>query len=797
MKVDGGYKSLIQGVSQQPPKNRVSGQCSLQENCSSNPVDGLNRRYPTDFIAVLQNTLTPEQIQTAQYYDFTISGNDFLLVAIPGDVLIYDILGNLKNVDIDLVSKAYLDGSKLSMTTVSNATYIANTKTVVKMLPDSKEFAPQATILHLVGGQYGRAYTVTVTWNGGASSSTFHYTTPNGASAAQTPHVATDWIAEQLETNFNANGTLTAVFSITRKDDVLLINSTDTSSADFTCTSKDGDGETRLFTCNNTIVDVGNLPRYAPQGYFASVTTSGTANDVTYYLQFQVTGETISIGDGFGKNGIWTETVNKDIPYLMDLTTMPRLMVYDEVLDKFNITAGDWKGRQVGDLKNNEDLSVIGLPINCVSHFQSRLVFLAGNNFLASRTNHLNDFWIETATTELDTDGIDIFSTTKSAVFEFAIPFNRDLIIYANRAQFVLFGSTAISPKNISLVLTSDFECDLSTTPVSAGKNIFYPIQYGTFTGMREFYNEQYYDANDARPITAHCLKYLTGHARLLAASTTFDCLLTQTLTSKKTLFAYEYLWIEKVKKQASWSTWIFAYDIEYMFFRNNTVYFIMNIEDRLQLISMMLGVQNSPGINYPVMLDSRVLTDGVSVVIPNPFPVGVTPVCVQGEGCPNPGLLAEIDSIDSDNQITFKKDMLGGQIISGLKYKSRYQPTMPYVKDRDGIAITTGKLIISKFVLDLINTGYIQYTNSSKYYPDQSDFFSARILDDPDNQLGIQPIEDVKYTVPFRQDVNNAIIEFNSDSHLPFSISTLEWKGQWVQKGQRIQTPVGGQIQI
>ena len=56
MKVDGALRSLIQGVSQQPFRNRLPGQCTLQENMSSNPVDSLQRRPPEEVVGHLFNT---------------------------------------------------------------------------------------------------------------------------------------------------------------------------------------------------------------------------------------------------------------------------------------------------------------------------------------------------------------------------------------------------------------------------------------------------------------------------------------------------------------------------------------------------------------------------------------------------------------------------------------------------------------------------------------------------------------------------------------------------------------------
>jgi hypothetical protein len=40
---------------------------------------------------------------------------------------------------------------------------------------------------------------------------------------------------------------------------------------------------------------------------------------------------------------------------------------------------------------------------------------------------------------------------------------------------------------------------------------------------------------------------------------------------------------------------------------------------------------------------------------------------------------------------------------------------------------------------------------------------------------------------MPFRQDTDEAEVEFYTDSHLPLTILDIEWQGQYSKRGQRI----------
>lgn len=783
MKVDGSLHSLIQGVSQQPAKVMLAGQCRLQENMSSNPVESLTRRPPTNHAAQL-STLSAD----TQFYDFSVLGVDYILAASIGQAKVFRLDGFEVPTTLGSGAAAYLNGNRLCFTTLEDIVYVGNTGTKVLMLPDTKDYAPSSSIVHLNGGQYGRDYIVKVKW--GASTATFHYQTPNGSVSTDTPKVASTYIATQLETNFNATGSLTAVFSISRQDDVLLITSTNAASADFNITVDDGAGGTVMFATNNTVVDVGNLPRYAPEGYFVSV-TGGSSDTDDYYLVFHTNSGASAIGTDFGLEGVYRESVLEDIPYLLDTSTMPLILTYNEGTATFTLAKGDWKGRQVGDTLTNEDPSFVGNTINFMRSFQGRLLFLSGDNAILSRTDKPLDFWRQSVTVLADSDPIDEASTAQNVgKLLTATPFDRDMVIFAEKGQFILFGRNALTPQNASLVLTTTFEADLNAIPVAAGKNIFFGMKYGKFTGVREFFTDGSADINDTRLITRHVTKYLKGNVLQLTSSTNFDVLFVKTDDNDKVLYTYEYTWQDQKKVQSSWSTWIFPNSVAYTFMTKSNLYIIYKIGTDFVLDYMNPDTQLDETLPYQVKLDRKVTTPLVNTNMLNPLthmPDDFTTMLfVQGDGCPHPGMLAVVESHDSSS-ITFEEDMLGGDIISGIKYASRYKPNMPFVKDRDGVTVGTGKLVVNKFIANFRDTGFIGSIVSSLFAPATQMLFTGRQIGDPHTVVGEPVVISGSHVIPFREDTRIGELELFSSSHLPMTIVDLEWKGQYTKKGQRI----------
>lgn len=799
MKVDGSIANPIQGVSQQPARVRLPGQCTAQDNMLSNPVDGLTRRPPLEELGELFETE-----DSVQEYEFSIGNTDFIAFALDGDLKVFDTTGEEYTVNEESLPASgfadedafdYLDGGDLAFTTLEGITYVTNRSMTVEMLSTVKTYIETGAIVYCLGGQYSRTYSLKITWNNGSNTETVTYTAPNGATSGDIGKIAPEYIIGQLNTALLANANFIANFTATVASDVLYIKKT-SSPADqvFSVVVTDADGGVYLYAINNEIKDAAKLPRFAPQDYIVKVT--GTSNSATddYYLKFACdptdNGTIPAAGAGHGNKGKWVECVGFQVPFKLDWSTMPHLLVFDEGTGEFDFKFGEWADRQVGDEVSNEDPSFIGDTIEHVGSFQGRLAFLSGASFVTSRTDKPLDFWIQSATVQADTDPIDIQSTVEGVKKLYRmVPFNRDMVVFADKGQFIVFGRNSITPKNSSLVLTTTYEADLTATPVAAGKNIFFGIKYGNFAGIREFFTESSTDANDSRPITQHVLKYLIGTATSLSTTSNFDQLIVHTDADPKILYSYEYIWVEDKKAQSSWSRWLFNEDIQHSFFIGSVIFVVYKIGSTYYLGKINLDVQSDEGIDYQVKLDRKKTITAVDTTILNPYtdmPDLEDMIFIQGDGCPTPGLRVLVADSD-DTTITFAKDMDGGDVICGTKYRSSWLPTIPSVKDSDRVRVGTGKLVISKFLVNYRDTGVIKARVFSRYRDDITTQFTGRIVGDPTTFVGEPAIVSGAWMVPFRHNANDAELEIFSDSHMPMTITDLEWIGQYTKRGKRI----------
>lgn len=163
MKVDGSLKSLLQGVSQQPPRDRLAGQATLQENMSSDPVQGLTRRPPTDLVGRL-GTAT----NVLGWHNFnTRDGNQYLAWFHDGTVQVFDLNANLQTTTLGTGASAYLaSGSMRCYTNEDDETVVVNRDKTVVMLSDTPNYlntgSTGAAIVQILGGQYGKTYRISI-----------------------------------------------------------------------------------------------------------------------------------------------------------------------------------------------------------------------------------------------------------------------------------------------------------------------------------------------------------------------------------------------------------------------------------------------------------------------------------------------------------------------------------------------------------------------------------------------------------------------------------------------------------
>lgn len=787
MKADGSLKSLLQGVSQQPTRDRLPGQCTEQTNMSADPVKGLTRRPGDDLVGELGSDADVRGWGNFQTQD----GRQFIVKMTPTGPRFFDY----NAVEYPVTTTGNMDYWSLpgrwSIATVKEKTYLANDGVMVNMrstvatYPNSGAGSRAMGILQVLGGNYGKAYRVFINGTQRAS-----YTTPDGGNAAHSTFVGTTKIANQIYTQLVAN---LPEWSFIRAEDVILVLAP-VGAAQFNMTASDDAGNINMKAMTTAVPDMADLPRWALNGYVVRVAQE-TDPDEDLWLKFVVDDKSVAGGAGFGLPGAWYETTAPGIALGFNKSSMPRVVTWDPDTLEFTCGEGSWSDRTVGTEVTNPTPSFVGYGISDMAVFQSRLVFLSGPNLIGSRSKRPENFWVGSASTLVDTDPVDFTSQAAFAsVLEFAVPHNKDLVIFSPKGQFVLFGRSAVTPSNAALVLTTSFEADLTARPVPCGRNVFFATKYGRFTGVREFFTEGGTDINDTRPITSHVNEYIVGGPQYLSATSNYDTMLVHTDTDRRKVYPYQFIWSDQEKIQSAWSTWQFSQEIVWSFFDDELIYLVQRVGNQHLLLRMSLDVYPQDGIDYHVHLSNRfdVFDVNRQFVLPFDWQANEPLIVVQAEGCPYPGMRTRILNVEysEDEQgyvVTIKDDMRGGSVVVGTRFQSLYKPTMPRMKDADGVVISNSRLQINQFLISTEGTGHIVTQKLTKWGDAPPVAFEGYLVNSPSSMVGRPALDDYLVKAPFKERADRGELVMYTDEHWPMTVLDIEWEGTINKRGRRL----------
>ena len=207
-KTSGSYDTVVRGVSQQVPEQRLSGQHAEQINMVSDPVEGLSRRRGSVMALEVplftgESTASLADLRQLRLRDFSIGTTDYALLYRPAakvatssaaSLYCYNKTANL-NVPLviaggDAAITGMLEAGISAVGQVGRFLLLASS-TLVTTGTTTEVFAAlansRAGAVWVRGGAYSRTFTVSIHLSGGTTTSV-SYTTP----ASSYPSVLTD-----------------------------------------------------------------------------------------------------------------------------------------------------------------------------------------------------------------------------------------------------------------------------------------------------------------------------------------------------------------------------------------------------------------------------------------------------------------------------------------------------------------------------------------------------------------------------------------------------------------------------
>lgn len=779
----------IQGISQQPPRVRLAGQCSNQINAIASAQDGLYTRPGTNYVAAMEDAAFPEG---TQFY-FYNRGTDeayFIVITPNAQPQVYDRDGDRLVVEgTSSYAATNYPATDLRLSTISDFTFIANRQVAPQASSTNTTQQSNTAIVSVQFADYGKTYTISLDGVDRAS-----YTTPDGSQSEHINFVDTSYVATKLLLQLvgsdpfeddPANETHDIRedgYGVSRDYNTIYLTN-----SDFTVDTEDGRNGEDLIAVQGAVSSVDKLPTRAPDGYLLEVVGTGSGNSEVFWLKASGTS---------GSTVTWTESIAPGISAGLDPSTMPHALVRDRFEGGkavFKYQSIDWDEREVGDDDTNPQPSFVqdAVPITSVGTFQNRLYFTAGESVVYSQSNAFFNFYRSTIRTAKDDEPIDVYADTNQVnTLESSASLDGDLVFFSANGQFLQAGDDPVTKANATLQYASSFEANTQAIPVAAGDAIFFAFDYGRYSGIREFYTDSFTDTKRARPVTDHVDELILGKVHQMATTTSRNQLMILADAPNRA-YLYTWLWQGQERVQSSWGVWDFGGEVRYVRYDKDRLYFIIDRDGASYLERIDTGEPDDVGLDFSVRLDNRFEAQATweqgRWYFEAPYEGDFT--FVRASGCLDAGVT--VDATYANGRYSTSERLSDGTdpvtVIGGLRYEFLYEPTMPFMKDAKGRVISEDRLIISDVRVNYDSTGLTNITVTNDVGAERNYSFNGRRIGGPFNLVGFAPLKPGEYTFPIRQDSDRATFTLRSDSHLPFKLRDMEWRGRYKQRGRRV----------
>jgi hypothetical protein len=787
--MEGTIPSLLQGVSQQIPRERQPGQLGAQLNMLSDPVTSIRRRPPAYNVVTTDLDYSGDDKLFSAYIERGNDGRHLLIDTVSGRwVLLAKDTGAVVSQGQSDYLKASLGAVSIQTASVGGLTYILNTQQAPNIVVNNAGKLNPATtgffrIISTVLS--GKQWDITVSRNNGVDLKA-SYTIPGNNDI---PEQATaTFIVNLLMNGGTYNGqTVTGIRpQVEAIGGSVTLDSTGTSlfiSGVPGCVVSTSSGTTYAIVSNQSRVpQESDLPSVLPSNADGAMCAVGDASkDIVWYRY------------NFAKR-TWEESGAYDS--VSSITNMPLELAADD-----DIIPRDFEGRLSGDDETNPDpYFVVNGFITGISAFQGRLVLLSGAGVSMSASGLYQRFYRSTVGSLLDSDRIDIASASaQDSTFRTAMQFNRDLVVFGDSMQAVIPGTGLITPSNASVSLTSEVSCDSRVRPMLTGQTLLYPNRRNSeYAGLLEFipssYTASQYVTQDA---TVHLPKYIPGRVMEMHVSSVTNIGFVRYSGNRNALLVYEFMWgADAAKAQAAYHTWQFQQEI-------------LSLHALSE--SMVIFVKSSTGKVQMLRLDPREgFVAGAPYDVPyidNPLPVYVQnrvfqlPVALRYAGItkediatafPANGMAGSevgIESIDSSWNVTCVRGVKDGLYHVGLRYTSSMTLTPPMLKDQNDNIVGSNSVRLLRLDTAVRNTGdfMIKVVNTSR---DVHENFEDAVvlLNSKELALGRSIKSDVSnLIIPCRTVASTTDVSFTTNGTLELNVLDVSYMLKHNQRFTRI----------
>lgn len=781
-------KNLKGGISQQPDSLRYPDQGAVQINGWTSETTGLQKRPPVTYVGKLDAA----RAFGDKSYIHLINRDEFeqyYVVFTGSGIKVFDLEGKSYEVNGDL---SYIQTPSprddLRMVTIADYTFIINRKVVVQegsSYHNDNTYKPNGrALINVRGGQYGRVLSVGINgeWCGDV-------TLPDGSSPEHSKQMDSISIANKLVVSLKKKFP-DYTFEV-NKEGVIVITAPD--GVDIKkIETKDGYNNQLINGIISTVQTFNKLPATAPDGYIVEILNDPSKSSDGYFVKYS------------SEMKAWKECPKWNLKKGLDAKTLCHALRRNED-NSFSLVTLEWNDRVCGDDDTNPMPSFVGSTLNDVFFYRNRLGFLSGENVILSRTGRYYNFFPQSVATLSDDDPIDVaVSNNRISILQYAVPFNDDLLLWSDEAQFVLTSGGILSSKTVELNLTSEFDVSDKARPFSMGRGVYFAAPRANHTSIKRYYAVQDVSkVKDAEDISSHVPRYIPNGVYSITGSGTENFCAILASGAQHKLFIYKFYYSDSNLMIQSWSHWDFGESVKILAAGciSSEMYLIFESTD-----AIWLGRLNFTGntVDFPDTEKYRTFIDHkVEVKLQGTYDINLNETTVRYDSIWSHTINDDRDIylVDSkgvsyrfeagQKELKLQGNRVGQNFIAGFMIPFKYGFSKFLIKKiaEDGSVTTedTGRLQLQRAWVTYEDSGGFDVTVYGKSHEPQVYTMSGRTIGGPLELLSQVSINSGKFqwSIGSQAEFSRSII--TSDTTTPLSLIGAGWEGRYVKRSQGI----------
>jgi hypothetical protein len=251
----------------------------------------------------------------------------------------------------------------------------------------------------------------------------------------------------------------------------------------------------------------------------------------------------------------WYQRVQTPMANSAILDTTAPLRIVQTGPTAFTVSWCPWIPRYSGDSATNPGPSFIGKKITDVCVHRNRLWFSAGEHVVGSASGDFFNFWLDSYSTIIDSDPIDIkLSSSQVTSITWMMPFRRCIVVFtASNQQYEIRAEEALSPTTVTVIPSTTYTSP-SVKPVVIGSQLYWTANKGPWSQMYEYITDEATAQSVVLDTTSHVDGFIPSGLAELKASSANDVLFAR--SNSNDIYVNFMFWQGEKKIQMSWAKW-------------------------------------------------------------------------------------------------------------------------------------------------------------------------------------------------------------------------------------------------